>query len=521
VGFRIRPTGGPDTGDMSSLPRILLVDDDDGDRELASVVLSKEFDRVEIDQVGSATEFSTAIANGLFGLVITEADLEWSDQLEVVSLIRDLRPDCPIILFTRSAGSTLWNEALRLRVDGFVAKSSEGFIQLPSAVRSALFRARRRAMATAKDAPYRRLVEGLPVGVVVSTLSGEILEANPAYAAMLGAPNPEALTRRSITEFFAQTSMASTWRSQIEASRSIDNLDAQLQRIDRSLMWVRISSWVVEDGPRGVHQVQSIVEETEEFHAARDQLARRSQALTRSNAELEQFAYVVSHDLQQPLGMISSYLELLEDAVGDNLDTDARDYFDRAMRGAERLQEMVDAVLGYARVDSRGREFEAIDLNEVVEEVTRDLESSIGATNAHVTHDELPTVMGDGAQLHQVIHNLIGNAIKFVDARRPLVHVGADEDRNDWILSVRDNGIGIAPEASDRIFVMFQRLHTQDEYPGTGIGLAICKRIIERHGGRIWVESRPTRGSTFFFTVPKRTGGEDESTATTAPTPGG
>jgi light-regulated signal transduction histidine kinase (bacteriophytochrome) len=270
---------------------------------------------------------------------------------------------------------------------------------------------------------------------------------------------------------------------------------------------------VVEDGPRGVLQVQSIIEETEEFHAARDQLARRSQALTRSNAELEQFAYVVSHDLQQPLGMISSYLEMLDEAVGDDLDTDARDYFDRAIRGAERLQEMVDAVLGYARVDSRGREFETVDLNRVVDEVARDLEASIEASDAQITHDRLPIVMGDAAQLHQVFHNLLGNAIKFVDGGRPMVHVGADEDGSHWIVSVRDNGIGIAPEASDRIFVMFQRLHTQDEYPGTGIGLAICKRIVERHGGRIWVESRPSRGSTFFFTVPKRTGGEDESTA--------
>jgi PAS domain S-box-containing protein len=497
---------------MSSLPRILLVDDDKSDRELAALVLSGEFDRVEIEQVSTATEFSAAIATGQFGLVITEADLGWSDGLESIELIRDLRPDCPIILFTSSTGTELWNEALRLQIDGYVGKSSEGFVQLPAAVRAALFRARRRALATAKDAPYRRLVEGLPVGVVVSTPSGEILEANPAFAAMLGFASPESVTRRSFTKFFVQPSMASNWRSQLEASRTVGNLDVQLQRMDRSQMWVRISSWAVEDGPTGIRQIQSIVEETEEFHIAQSELARRSQALARSNAELEQFAYVVSHDLQQPLGMISSYLELLEGSIDDTLNDESRDYLDRAVRGAERMQEMVDAVLGFARVDTRGDEFAPVDLAVIVQNVVDELRETIEKTNASITHDTLPTVVADGAQLHQLLHNLLANALKFVAERPPRIHLSAIQNASEWQVSVRDNGIGLEPEASERIFVMFQRLHTQDEYPGTGIGLAICKRIVERHGGRIWVESQPHRGATFIFTLPKRSGGEDEAT---------
>jgi PAS domain S-box-containing protein len=497
---------------MSSLPRILLIDDHESDRELAALVLAGEFDHVDIEQVGSAAQFSAALTSGLFGLVIAEADLEWSDGLESIELIRDLRPDCPIILFPASTGTELWNDALRLQVDGYVGKSSGGYVDLPAAVRAALFRARRRALATTKDAPYRRLVEGLPVGVVVSTASGEILEANPAFAAMLGLPNPEVMTRRTFTEFFAQASAASNWRSQIEASRTVGNLDVQLQRADRSMMWVRISSWAVENGPSGVRQVQSIIEETEEFHAAQGELARRSQALARSNAELEQFAYVVSHDLQQPLGMISSYLELLEKEVGGDLDGDARDYLDRAVRGADRMQEMVDAVLGYARVDTRGREFAAVDLNSVLDEVVDELADSIDDSGAVITHDELPNVVADGSQVHQLLHNLLTNAIKFVGERTPRIHVTATTEEGGWRISVRDNGIGMKPETAERIFVMFQRLHTHDEYPGTGIGLAICKRIVERHGGRIWVESQPHRGSTFIFTLPKYSGGEDEAT---------
>ncbi len=298
---------------MSSLPRILLVDDHESDRELATLVLSGEFERVDIEQVGSAAEFSAAMATGLFGLVITEADLEWSDGLEVVELIRDLRPDCPIILFTASAGTELWNDALRLQVDGYVAKSSEGFVELPAAVRAALFRARRRALATAKDAPYRRLVEGLPVGVVViDPIRARSSRPTPHSPPCSDSPAPRSSADDRSPSSSPSHSVASNWRSQLEASRTVGNLDVQLQRTDRSLMWVRISSWAVEDGPTGVRQIQSIIEETEEFHAAQNELARRSQALARSNAELEQFAYVVSHDLQQPLGMISSYLELLE-----------------------------------------------------------------------------------------------------------------------------------------------------------------------------------------------------------------
>jgi PAS domain S-box-containing protein len=497
---------------MNSLPRILLIDDRESDRELSALVLAGEFERVDIEQVGSAAEFSSAMTAGLFGLVITEADLEWSDGLEIVELVRDLRPDCPIILFTASEGAELWNEALRLQIDGYVGKSSGGYVELPAAVRAALFRARRRALATAKDAPYRRLVEGLPVGVVVSTASGEILEANPAFAAMLGLPSPEAMTRRSFTEFFAQSSAASNWKSQIEASRTVGNLDVQLRRADRSHMWVRISSWAVEDGPTGVRQIQSIVEETDEFHAAQGELARRSQALARSNAELEQFAYVVSHDLQQPLGMISSYLELLDNEIGGELGGDARDYLDRAVRGADRMQEMVNAVLGYARVDTRGRDFAAVDLTSILDDVIEELADRIDDTAAVVTHDELPSVVADGAQIHQLLHNLLTNAIKFVGNRPPRIHLSAVEDAADWKISVRDNGIGMEANTAERIFVMFQRLHTDDEYPGTGIGLAICKRIVERHGGRIWVDSQPHRGSTFHFTLPKRSGGEDEAT---------
>jgi PAS domain S-box-containing protein len=495
---------------MSNLPRILLIDENKSDRELASLVLAGEFGELEIEAVGSAAEFSRALAIGRFGLVISEAQFSWSDGLELVKLIREVRSDCPVILFTTAAPDELWSESLRLAVDGFVSKSSDGFVRLPAAIRSVLFHTRRRALATSKDGPYRKLIEGLPVGVFVAALGGEILEANPAFAAMLGFSEPEEVARLNFPEFFALPSAGATWQTQIEASRSIGNLDVQLRRVDGVLMWARISSWVVEDVATGICHIQGIVEETEEYHAAQEELANRTHALARSNDELEQFAYVVSHDLQQPLSLVSSYLELLADGCEGKLDSEEQTFLERATAGAVRMQEMVDAVLGYARVDSRSGAFSPVDLENVVREVEATLAEEIESANAVITHDALPTVVAEESQMEQLLQNLIANALKFAGDLPPRVHISTEERKTEWVVSVRDEGIGLDPESADRIFIMFQRLHTEEEYPGTGIGLAICKRIVQRHGGRIWVESEPKKGATFQFTIQRRSTPEED-----------
>jgi PAS domain S-box-containing protein len=489
---------------MNNLPRILLVDESAGDRKLTSLVLAGEFGDLDLEAVGSAAEFSAALTPAEFGLVVTEARFSWGDGLDVIRLVRQVRPDCPVILFTNEGGEDLWSESLRLRVDGYVSKTSEGFVRLPSVVRSVFFRTRRRATAGARDAPYRRLFESLPVGVFVASLDGEILEANPAFASILGLFDPEEVAWSSFPSLFAIPAAADQWRSQMAAARFVGHLDAQLKRSDGGLVWARVSSWVVEDTASGVRHVQGIVEETETYHAALDELAEKAAALERSNDELEQFAYVVSHDLQQPLSLVSSYLELLSDSCRDKLSEEEESYLDRATHGAVRVQEMVDAVLNYARVDSRGGEFTTVDLEGALEEVKARLWKEIACARAEITGDPLPTVVADESQMQQLLQNLVSNALKFAAGTPARVHLAAVEDETGWRISVRDEGIGLDPEASERVFVKFQRLHTEKEYPGTGIGLAICKRIVERHGGRIWVESEPKRGATFFFTIPNR-----------------
>ncbi len=224
--------------------------------------------------------------------------------------------------------------------------------------------------------------------------------------------------------------------------------------------------------------------------------------LLRSNADLEHFAYVVSHDLNEPLRMISSYLSLLDRRYGEELDETAREFIAYAVDGAQRLHEMIKAILDYSRIGAQGEAVTPTDCDALLTQILTRLQLVIQESGAVVTRDPLPVIMADEAQLAQVLQNLIANALKFRGAQSPRVHISARRHGDKWLLSVRDNGIGIDPQSSERIFLMFQRLHTQAEYPGSGIGLALCRRIVERHGGRIWVESQPGEGSTFYFTLP-------------------
>jgi len=233
-----------------------------------------------------------------------------------------------------------------------------------------------------------------------------------------------------------------------------------------------------------------------------ESLAQQAQELARSNAELQQFAYVASHDLQEPLRMVSSYLQLLARRYRGKLDDDADDFIAYAVDGAERMRSLINDLLAYSRVSTHGRDFELVDCEVVFENAFANLQVAIEESGAVVTHDPLPTVMADDVQLVQLFQNLIGNAIKFRGKEAIRIHISAERGENEWIFSVRDNGIGIDAEYAERIFEIFQRLHSGQEYPGTGIGLAICRKIVERHGGSIWVHSESGNGSTFQFTIP-------------------
>ena len=231
-------------------------------------------------------------------------------------------------------------------------------------------------------------------------------------------------------------------------------------------------------------------------------LKQANDNLCRSNQELEQFAYVASHDLQEPLRAVNSYAQLFTRKYQGHIDAKADKYLNYIMEGATRMQQLINDLLEFSRVGTRGKELSPTDCEVVLSKVLANLKVAIAESNAVVTHDPLPTVLGDGTQLIQLLQNLISNAIKFRREEPPQVHIKAVQSPKEWVFEVRDNGIGMESEYFERIFTIFQRLHSKSEYPGTGIGLAVCKKILERHGGRIWVESQLGEGTTFYFTIP-------------------
>jgi signal transduction histidine kinase len=229
---------------------------------------------------------------------------------------------------------------------------------------------------------------------------------------------------------------------------------------------------------------------------------QRTAELARSNADLQQFAYIASHDLQEPLRMVTSYTQLLARRYQGKLDADADDFIAYVVDGTARMQALINDILSYSRIGTRGKSFEPTDCELVFAHVLANLKLAIDESGAVVTHDPLPTLSADRTQLTQLFQNLIGNAIKFRGVEQPRVHVAVERQGTEWLFSICDNGIGIDPQYLERIFIIFQRLHTRTEYPGTGMGLAICKKIVERHGGRIWVESQSGQGTKFCFVVP-------------------
>lgn len=275
----------------------------------------------------------------------------------------------------------------------------------------------------------------------------------------------------------------------------------RLQGAQKALLNILEDS--VEEKGRLENTQKALLNILEDFDVEKHRVELTSAELTRSNAELEQFAYVASHDLQEPLRMVSAYVQLLERRYKGHLDAQADKYIHYAVDGAKRMEALIAALLEYSRAGRAALRREPVDVARVLADVLVTLKKTIDDSGAIVTHGALPTLRSDETQLTRVLQNLLANALKFHrPGVLPRVHVSAERRDRTYVLSVRDNGIGIEPGYSERVFVIFQRLHTLQEYPGTGIGLAICKKVIERLGGTIWFDSEPGRGTTFFFELP-------------------
>lgn len=372
---------------------------------------------------------------------------------------------------------------------------------------------RKRAEIALRDSEerFRAIFEQAAVGIAKTALSGQFMRVNPGFCQIV---------RYAESELLQHNWQAITHPDDIEADREYVrsllagkiktfSLEKRLICKDEAVRWANVTVSAMRDVKGTPQYLICAIEDISQrklvqelLQASVDTQTRYAQELTRSNAELEQFAYVASHDLQAPLSTIAGYAQLLENRCHNQLDAQGNKFLRNIVNSCGRMQALIDDLLEYSRVGRSEKPFDVIDCNLVFEDVCANLQLAIRQNQASVTKGDLPRVRGDSFQLLQLFQNLIGNAIKYRSSEAPIVRVSAWPQGDSWVFSVQDNGIGIAEEYHPRIFQIFQRLHTQKQYSGTGIGLAICQKIVDRHGGRLWVESEPNRGSTFYFSIP-------------------
>lgn len=340
--------------------------------------------------------------------------------------------------------------------------------------------------------PYRLFIQEMSEGAITVRADGLVLFCNRRFAEFIDQP-VEAIVGQNIGSIPGLD--LETWLAAFVASG-----DPSLEP--------REISYVVDGGVRVLNFSGSRtgVDGTLAILVTDVTEPRKREAdLRRSNEDLEQFAYVASHDLQEPLRMVASYTQLLAERYRDKLDQDANEFIGFAVSGAQRMQQLINGLLTYSRVGTRGKPLQPVDSEAALRAATANLRSSIEESEAVITNGDLPAVLADEVQLVQLFQNLFSNGIKFHrPGVAPAIHVSASAQSGCWVFSVRDNGIGIPPELQSQLFLMFKRLHARDRYPGTGIGLAICRRIVERHGGQIWMDSEESSGTTVHFTLPAR-----------------
>ncbi len=356
---------------------------------------------------------------------------------------------------------------------------------------------------------YRRFLEGSPDAIYVHS-NDQIVYANGAAVALFGASSTEDLLGSDATKLFHPDDLLKReqQREQTKTTGSTSSLaEYRFRRLDGTEFHGEITAATIDwEGAASIFVNVRDISRRKSFEKRlemlNEQLTDQADELQRSNSDLEQFAYIASHDLQEPLRMISGYCQLLQRRYKDRLDQDANEFIEFAVEGAGRMQRLISDILMYSRVGTRAKPLEKIPCQEILDGALANLQVAIEETGAVITSDELPEIMGDRGQLGQLFQNLLGNALKFRGDKTPEIHVSATQAGKGWEISVSDNGIGIEPEHRDRIFLIFQRLHTRAEYEGTGIGLAVCQKIAARHGGTLTVDASESGGSKFIFNLP-------------------
>ena len=351
---------------------------------------------------------------------------------------------------------------------------------------------------------FETIFKSSPSGIIISRNEGEIIHVNPTFANMVG-ERAEQLEGANIFDFTYEEDLKETKKLlQMLNKGKINEYDIEKRYVKKNgeVFWAKTWVSLMERDGDDVYRV-AVVENIDRRKKAEQKLEEKNKELTEINQELEHFAYVASHDLREPLRTIASFIQILNKRYGETLDEDGKQFMGFVVEGAKRMQLLIRDLLEYSRVNRFNTDYEKVDLNEVFNTVNRVLKEKIDSTDALILAENLPVIQGNKIQLTQVFQNLIDNAIKFRGKKKPEITITVEELPSKWRIAVSDNGIGISPEYHQRIFIIFQRLHTHEEYTGTGIGLALCKKIIALHGGEVWVESKKNKGTTFTFTIKK------------------
>ncbi len=543
--------------------RILYLEDDKNDVELVQAKLEKEDFISNLTHVETQADFVAALDRGGFDIIIADYKLPSFDGLSALAIAREKTPEVPFIFVSGTMGEELAIETLKNGATDYILK--QRLSRLGPAIRRALEEVEEhleRKEAQKENEKLSRqnelILNSASEGIFGLDLNGSHTFVNSAAAQMLGYRVRELIGKDSHEIWHHSKADGSPYPEEECPIYSVCK-DGIIRRVKDEVFWrkdgtsfpVAYASTPILEGGKLIgavvtftditkrkreeeelrkhrqHLKELVKERTAELSAANGKLQneinehkqteialRQSEKelkhladeLARSNADLQQFAYVASHDLQEPLRVISGFVKLLAKHYGDKLDDKAEEFIAHTIDGVQRMEMLIRDLLEYSKVQLQGMVLNPTDCNLLVEKSLKNLGSAIEESGATVTHGSLPTVMADASQLSRVFQNLIGNALKFRGEDVPKVHISVEKKENEWFFSVRDNGMGINPNQAERIFVIFQRLHTKEEYPGTGLGLSICKRIVECHGGRIWVESEPGKGSTFYFTLPMKSG---------------
>lgn len=495
--------------------RVLILEDNRLDADLALRELKKGGFATASAVVETAEAFTREVRANRPDVILADYNLPQWTGLEALEILHREEADIPLILVTGSLGDVKAVECIKQGVTDYVLKDQ--LTRLAVTVRRALKEQDLRAQGKRSEvalhesqAQFQTIVESAMDAIISVDEEERIVLFNGAAQKMFRCSLVQAMGM-PVTRFISE-SEPGVGGIRLKNSDGIgtgERAAGQLRHLrgrredgGEFPMEASVSQTYVGEG----RLFTIILRDVTERKLAEQELAEKVEELARSNSDLEQFAYVASHDLQEPLRMVAAYTQLLAERYKGKLDDNADKYISYATEGAKRMQTLIQDLLAFSRVGRKGTAADISDCNPAVNEALRNLNAAIQESAAVIQVEQLPQVWAERSQLVQVFQNLIGNAIKFRQKGPPVISIKAEMSGADWLLSVTDNGIGIGQENSDVIFSIFQRLHTRAEYEGNGIGLAVCKKIVERCGGKIWVESQPGHGSTFKFTLPAKAG---------------